>query len=116
METIGQLTGGVAHDFNNLLTAIIGNLEVLTTKLPQRGSAFRYLDAALRAAWRGSGLTDQLHAYSRRQEIHPEVVSIDRLIRSTMVLCQKAVGEGIEIVQHSRPDLSVTIGCESQRP
>jgi len=37
METISQLTGGVAHDFNNLLTAIIGNLEVLATKVPERG-------------------------------------------------------------------------------
>ncbi|HYZ42250.1 MAG TPA: PAS domain S-box protein, partial [Stellaceae bacterium] len=74
METIGQLTGGVAHDFNNLLTAIIGNLEVLTTKVPERESAARYLEAALRAAWRGSGLTEQLLAFSRRQKIRPEVL------------------------------------------
>ena len=55
MEAVGQLTGGVAHDFNNLLTAIIGNLEMLTTLLPERGSAERYAAAALRAAARGRG-------------------------------------------------------------
>lgn len=33
MEAMGQLTGGIAHDFNNLLTVIIGNLEMLDTKL-----------------------------------------------------------------------------------
>ncbi len=33
MEAVGQLTGGIAHDFNNLLTAVIGNLELLQTRL-----------------------------------------------------------------------------------
>ena len=33
MEAIGQLTGGIAHDFNNLLTVILGNLEMLRSRL-----------------------------------------------------------------------------------
>jgi PAS domain S-box-containing protein len=97
MEAVGQLTGGVAHDFNNLLTAIIGNLEFLAAALPAEGSAGRCVEAALRAAWRGSGLTEQLLAFSRHQEIRPEIVTIDRLLRDIALLCQKAVGEGIEI-------------------
>jgi PAS domain S-box-containing protein len=105
METIGQLTGGVAHDFNNLLTAIVGNLEVLKAKLPERGSAARYLDAALHAAWRGSGLTEQLLAFSRRQEIRAEIVNLTRLLSNVMILCQKAVGEGIEISLHLQENL-----------
>ncbi len=105
METIGQLTGGVAHDFNNLLTAIIGNLEVLATKVPERGSAARCLQAALSAAWRGSGLTEQLLAFSRREEIRPEIVSVDRLLRDIVLLCQKTVGEAIEILVYPQPKL-----------
>jgi PAS domain S-box-containing protein len=97
MEAVGQLTGGVAHDFNNLLTAIIGNLEALAATLPGEGSASRCVDAALRAAWRGAGLTEQLLAFSRHQEIRPEIVSIDRLLRDIALLCQKAVGDGVEI-------------------
>src|SRR5882724_4092607 len=105
METIGQLTGGVAHDFNNLLTAIIGNLEVLATKVPERGSAARCLQAALSAAWRGSGLTEQLLAFSRREEIRPEILSVDRLLRDIVLLCQKTVGEGIEILVRAQSKL-----------
>jgi PAS domain S-box-containing protein len=97
MEAVGQLTGGVAHDFNNLLTAIIGNLEALAATLPAEGSAARCVEAALRAAWRGAGLTEQLLAFSRHQEIHPEIVTIDRLLRDIVLLCQKAVGEGVQI-------------------
>jgi PAS domain S-box-containing protein len=33
MEAIGHLTGGLAHDFNNLLTRIMGNLDLLETRL-----------------------------------------------------------------------------------
>ena len=99
------MTGGVAHDFNNLLMAIIGNLEVLAAKLPERGSYARYVEAALRAAWRGSGLTEQLLAFSRRQELHPEVASIERLLRGVCMLCQKTVGEGVEIAVRVAPEL-----------
>jgi PAS domain S-box-containing protein len=97
MEAIGQLTGGVAHDFNNLLTAIIGNLEMLATVLPAGGPGRRYAEGALRAASRGSRLTEHLLAFSRRQEIRPEIVSLNDLLRENLMLCQKAVGEGIEI-------------------
>jgi PAS domain S-box-containing protein len=105
MEAVGQLTGGVAHDFNNLLTAIIGNLEALSATLPGEGSASRFVDAALRAAWRGAGLTEQLLAFSRRQEIRPEIVTIDRLLSDITLLCQKAVGEGVEIEIRAQENL-----------
>jgi PAS domain S-box-containing protein len=103
MESIGQLTGGVAHDFNNLLTAVIGNLEMLALRLedPNR----RLAEAALRAAMRGARLTEQLLAYARRHEIRPEPVNISRLLRETLLLCQKTVGEGIELVARLRDDL-----------
>ncbi|MGH7058125.1 MAG: PAS domain S-box protein, partial [Acetobacteraceae bacterium] len=87
MEAVGQLTGGVAHDFNNLLTAIIGNLEMLATVLPEHGSGRRYADAALRAALRGSRLTQQLLAFSRRQEVRPQIVSVNEVLRETLTLC-----------------------------
>jgi PAS domain S-box-containing protein len=97
MEAIGQLTGGVAHDFNNLLTAIIGNLEMLATLLPADDRGRRYAEGALRAASRGARLTEHLLAFSRRQEIRPQIVSINGLLRENLMLCQKTVGEGIEI-------------------
>src|SRR5438477_9449476 len=97
MEAVGQLTGGVAHDFNNLLTVIMGNLEHLDRILLPAQSTQRIIAAALRAASRGSRLTEHLLAFSRRQEIRPEIVSLNDLLRENRILCQKTVGEGVEI-------------------
>ena len=97
MEAIGQLTGGVAHDFNNLLTAIVGNLEMLARVLPAGSPSRRYAEGALRAGLRGSQLTSQLLAFSRHQQVRPEVVSINDLLGEILMLCQRTVGEGIEI-------------------
>jgi PAS domain S-box-containing protein len=105
MEAIGQITGGVAHDFNNLLTAIIGNLEVLTAVLPAREPARRYIEAATRAAWRGSKMTEHLLAFSRRKAVQPEIVGINELIREMSLICQKTVGEGVELVIELQDDL-----------
>ena len=105
MEAIGQLTGGVAHDFNNLLTAIIGNLEMLATVLPAGEPGRRYAEGALRAASRGSRLTEHLLAFSRRQELRPETVRINDLVRENLMLCQKTVGEGVEIALALRDEL-----------
>jgi PAS domain S-box-containing protein len=105
MEAVGQLTGGVAHDFNNLLTAIIGNLEMLARLLPAGGPGRRYAEGALRAASRGSELTQLLLTFSRRKEIQPEIVSINELLRETQVLCETTVGDGIEIELVLQDDL-----------
>ena len=99
MEAVGQLTGGVAHDFNNVLMAIIGNLDVLITILPPQSRARKYVETAVRAAWRGSRLTEQLLTFSRRQEICPETVNINDLLRNIELLCEKIAGDGIEIIR-----------------
>jgi len=54
MEAVGQLTGGMAHDFNNLLGVIIGNLDLLTERLPDDEKADDYVRGALDAALRGA--------------------------------------------------------------
>src|SRR5437762_4577087 len=50
LESLGQLTGGLAHDFNNLLMAILGNLDLLSQKLPEDSAVKRLVDGAIRSA------------------------------------------------------------------
>jgi PAS domain S-box-containing protein len=101
MESVGQLTGGVAHDFNNLLTVVSGNLELIEDAT-DNDKVQRLAAAARRAADRGARLTAQLLAFSRRQTLHPELVSANDLICEFRELIRQAIGGGCEL--RLRPD------------
>jgi PAS domain S-box-containing protein len=104
MEAIGQLTGGVAHDFNNLLTAVIGNLELLQRRLTDP-RALSNVDAAMRAAWRGGQLTQQLLAYARRQNLVPRPVDVNAVIIGMGDLLQRSLGGLVQVETDLAADL-----------
>ncbi|MBR0911776.1 response regulator [Bradyrhizobium japonicum] len=96
MESVGQLTGGVAHDFNNLLTVVSGNLELIemtrdVAKIQQ------FAAVARRSIDRGTRLTAQLLAFSRRQTLNPKLVNASRLIGEFQGLIRQAVGAACKI-------------------
>ena len=98
IEAVGQLTSGVAHDFNNLLTAVIGNLELLETRLGDRDErAAQFVAAAQAAAERGARLTAQLLAFSRQQRLTPEPVDINRTVANVRTLLHSTIGATIRI-------------------
>jgi PAS domain S-box-containing protein len=105
LEAIGRLTGGVAHDFNNLLTVVAGQAELMLKAAGQNEAVHRSVAAIQRAADRGAKLTAQLLAFSRRQNLRPSVVAIDRLIASFDVLFRRAAGETIQVDFRAAPDL-----------
>ncbi|MBP2291295.1 response regulator [Azospirillum rugosum] len=103
METIGQLTGGIAHDFNNMLTVVIGSLERLARMVPDDPKAARRVDMALQAALRCSDLTRRLLAFARRQQLHPESVDMDALVRNMGELMERTLGPNIQVVIETAP-------------
>jgi signal transduction histidine kinase len=105
LESLGQLTGGLAHDFNNLLMAILGNLDLLTQKLPSDSAVKRLVDGAIRSAERGAALTKRLLAFARRQELRPEAVDAPRLIKGMAEMLQRSLGPAIEINMEFAPGL-----------
>ncbi len=106
MEAVGQLAGGIAHDFNNLLFAILGYSEFLLADANSlETSARRDLDEIKRAAERGSSLTKQILAFSRRQALRPSVVSLNDILDRMESLLYRTIGEDIELVMAKDPDL-----------
>ncbi len=75
MQAIGQLAGGVAHDFNNLLTAISGHCDLLL-RHDQGDPDFADLIQINQNANRAAALVGQLLAFSRKQNLRPEIVDL----------------------------------------
>ena len=94
MEAVGQLTGGVAHDFNNLLGVILGNAELLEDRV---GTENPHVQAVIRAAGRGSDLTQRLLAFSRLQPLRPRILDPDQLLGDMHGLLTRTLAETIEI-------------------
>ncbi|WP_206239977.1 hybrid sensor histidine kinase/response regulator [Novosphingobium terrae] len=99
MEAVGQLTGGLAHDFNNLLMGLMGNLELLQSRLA-RGrleETERFIVAAQTAGKRAASLTQRLLAFSRRQTLDPRPTDVNRLIAGMEDMLRRMVGPSVAI-------------------
>jgi signal transduction histidine kinase len=114
MEAVGQLTGGLAHDFNNLLAVIMGNLELLLEDQTAKGQPAKMATAALEAANRGAQLVRHLLAFSRRQPLQPEPISLNGLVTGLHALLERTLGENIAIRTHLADNLWPAIVDPSQ--
>jgi PAS domain S-box-containing protein len=97
MEAIGNLTGGMAHDFNNLLGVIVGNLDVARGQICDSDDLHELVNEALDAAWRGADLTRRLLAFARRQPLRPVWTDVNELVRDTVKLLRRLIGEDIQV-------------------
>jgi two-component system, cell cycle sensor histidine kinase and response regulator CckA len=105
MEAVGTLAGGVAHDFNNLLTVISGYSQILMEQSAGNKQLANSIDQIFHAADRAAALTRQLLAFSRRQMLQPQVVSLNRLITNVERMLQPLMGERIVIDITATPNL-----------
>jgi two-component system, cell cycle sensor histidine kinase and response regulator CckA len=97
IEAVGRLAGGIAHDFNNLLTAIAGYSALAEKQLPAAHGAQRYLREISRTVQRAVRLTRQLLAFSRRQELDPQVFDLGRVVRGMESMLLHVAGDGVEV-------------------
>lgn len=105
MQAIGQLAGGVAHDFNNLLTAISGHCDLLLLRHDQGDMDYSDLLQIHQNANRAAALVGQLLAFSRKQNLQPEVLDLrDTLAESTHLL-NRLVGEKVSLILEHDPGL-----------
>ena len=114
MEAVGRLAGGVAHDFNNLLMVIKGHTELLLNALPSGDSSARKIELIDRAADRAASLTRQLLAFSRMQVLQPRVMSLGNVVEEIGKLIPRLIGEDIELIIRTVPDLGAIRADASQ--
>jgi PAS domain S-box-containing protein len=98
MEALGQLTGGLAHDFNNLLTAIMGATELALRNLDNPDKLKRMLDGVRGSAQRGAGLTKQLLAFARAQQLEIKQIDLKPFFAEVTTLVRPSLRSNIELV------------------
>ena len=60
MKAMGKLIAGVAHEFNNILAVVVGNLELLESKISNNAPLVKMIGSALAASRRGERLNYSL--------------------------------------------------------
>jgi signal transduction histidine kinase/ActR/RegA family two-component response regulator len=105
MEAIGVLAGGVAHDFNNLLTAIQGWTELVMQGVDGSAPAYQDLKEIRSATKRAADLTQQLLLFSRKKPMRMISTNLNQLVKSLYKICQRLIGENIEILTRFEDDL-----------
>jgi PAS domain S-box-containing protein len=101
MEAVGKLAGGIAHDFNNILVAIMGYAEILRDGLLDRPELVEDAEEIIRASEKAATLTAQLLAFSRKQDLKPEVIDLDIVVGHLTGMIRRLIGEDIEMVLNS---------------
>ena len=96
MDALGQLTGGVAHDFNNLLAVFANGLQLIE-RSPSLDQRERAIAGMRRAIERGTGLTRQLLAFSRRQAMNPESVDLVAQLTGMREMLVRSLRGDIEV-------------------
>jgi two-component system, cell cycle sensor histidine kinase and response regulator CckA len=103
MQAVGQLAGGIAHDFNNVLTAIIMASDLLLTSHRPSDPSFPDIMNIKQNANRAASLVRQLLAFSRRQTLRPEVLTLTDVLADLRMLLSRLVGNAVDLqIEHGR--------------
>ena len=103
MQAVGQLAGGVAHDFNNLLTAMIGFTDLLLERHGPGDPSFNDLQQIKQNANRATNLVRQLLAFSRKQNLEPDLLDPQDALNDLSNLLRRLLGEQVKLkLDHQR--------------
>ncbi len=97
MEAIATLAGGIAHEFNNALCAVIPNIDLLKSKLPDNEEINKHTQPIHTSAQRMAHLTSQLLAYARGGKYRPQQISLNKLVQDTLPFMKHVIKAGIVV-------------------
>ncbi len=105
LEAVGKLAGGIAHDFNNVLTVIIGMSDLLLQSRRPTDPGYTDVMQIRSNANRAAGMVQQLLAFSRKQTLKPEVLTLNDVIQDFGYSLNRLLGEKIDLKHTPGRDL-----------
>lgn len=105
LESIGQLAGGLAHDLNNILTVVNGYATLANQVVEKNEIQENYINEIVKASFRASSLTNNLLAYSRKQEMNRQKQNLNLLITTVASFISRVLRDNIEftLALHEEP-------------
>jgi signal transduction histidine kinase/CheY-like chemotaxis protein len=97
IEAVGRLASGIAHDFNNLLAIIKSYADFLVQSLAPDDSRHDDVEEIRAAADRAAALTRQLLVFSRRQEVAPAPLDLNRVVSDMERMLRPLLIHGVEL-------------------
>ncbi len=97
LEAIGTLAGGVAHDFNNILQVALGYSELILGNEELAADHRSDLQKIHEAATRGADLVQRLLTFSRKTEIKPQPLDLNRHITEFRKMIERTIPKMIRI-------------------
>jgi two-component system, cell cycle sensor histidine kinase and response regulator CckA len=106
MEAVGTLAGGVAHDFNNILQVVLGYSDLILSDEHFPEQFKNDLEKVNQAARNGADLVSRLLMFSRKSEINPLPINLNRRIEQLQKMLSRTLPKMIEIELVLPDDLS----------
>ena len=105
LESLGTMSGGIAHDFNNLLQAVLGNLELSLSKLPEDAPARNFICQAFNAAERAARLSKMMLAYSGKGFFVSKELNLTGLVEENASMFKAAISKSVTLDLHLDQEL-----------
>lgn len=103
LKQVGHLAGAIAHDFNNLLLVVMGSTELLMRRHQVGDPSYGDLVLIKENAQRARNLTQNLLAFSRKQTLQQEVLSVTEVLSDFTPFLTRYVTERVKLgVTHGR--------------
>ena len=114
LESLGVLAGGIAHDFNNLLTITLGHTELALAEAAARFARASPFAAGFDSTQRAAELSRQMLAYSGKQPLALEPLSLSGLVEKASRMLEVSVSRNARLNYQLAEDLPPVLGDATQ--
>ncbi|MEQ1843788.1 MAG: PAS domain-containing protein, partial [Verrucomicrobiales bacterium] len=94
-ESLGRMAGAIAHHFNNRLQAVMLNLELAASNLPEEASPVESLTEAMQSARKAAEVSTLMLTYLGQARVKNAPLNLTEFCRQSLVLLRSAVPRSI---------------------